>query len=133
MRIESILVSAALVAGTLAGCGDDVPDADQLPLAPGLEVGASKVGHADDNQLFRALIITASDARNARQINDSELAFLKDRGWRIREHGDGTANAGAPDDALWTFIGLDQHCRDLSETFRESDRAWICVSLGETG
>jgi hypothetical protein len=124
-------MALAFMALLTSGCGDDedVPDADDLPLAPGLAVANSDVrlSMVDDSP-YRQLVLTGSTAMTSRAINRVEVAYLREQGWEIRRHKDGTTNAYGSEDGPWAFIGhADGDCRGLAES---SGTDYICASLG---
>jgi hypothetical protein len=120
------LTFVALVTG---GCGDDedVPDADEFLLAPGLAVANSDVRLSTvDETPYRQLVLTSAAPTTSPAINRAEVAYLQEHGWDIKRHKNGT-NAYAPDNGLWTYIGYsDGDCRGLAES---SGSAYICASL----
>jgi hypothetical protein len=121
----------AFLAFLATGCGgDDVPGADKLPLAPGLDVTASDVRPSIvDNSPYRQLVLAVSSPMNDRAINRAEVRYLRQRGWKTHRHDSGTA-ATAPDRGVWAFIGFAEgDCRGLADS--TSGGGFICASLGD--
>jgi hypothetical protein len=124
------LILASLAASP--GCGaDDVPDASELPLAPGLEVAGDDVRRSDvDESEYRAIALTSSYEATARAMNRAEITYLREAGWKVRRHKNGTANA--VNGTVWAYVGFKKRsCRDLNDSLQvQPGTPYICASLG---
>ena len=117
-----------------SGCGDDAPEAEELPLAPGLEIATSAVrtSNVDSTRQYLALVLTSSTSASSAAIHEAQVAYLRAQGWRVERHENGTVNLDAPDDSLFAFLGRSGgDCGGLAEEIRaERDTPYLCATLG---
>ncbi len=93
----------------VSGCGSDAPEAEKLPLAPGLRVVSHEVrgGVAETGWHGNYLLITGADGMRSTVIRSRELEHLRELGWKFhRAFHDGSRRLVSPDDQVRADVGF---------------------------
>jgi hypothetical protein len=123
----------ALVAIVLSGCGSDAPEADQLPLASGLEVVAHEVRDPVAHELPKPnYLLIRGTARDSADLRLHEIAYLRQAGWGVERHfEDGSWGVTSPDGKLFAAIGfgLRGYCGFRDEWQGAPDAPHMCSTV----